>query len=336
MKTSVIIVTYNGLEDCTRPCLESLFGAGGPEFEAVVVDNGSTDGTRGFLLEAARSEPRLIPVLNGQNRGFAGGNNDGIRRASGDAFILLNSDTRVTKRWIQGLTGPLFKDPSIGLTGPVSNAVGNEQRIHAPGQTPGEVLEAGMEWAAMSRGDRFETERLSFFCAALRRETFERIGPLDEEFGLGFYEDDDYCLRASRAGFRLACAEDVFIYHRGSASFGRAPEATRKLMESNRRLLERKHGPYRPAHPRDRQLALVGSYLSRIRAGEPPEPLIRRIENRLQVIAATLPKNIWKRILYRRRMGKVQGWIERNRGYKSNRPPNPPPGFGGGSGLGGL
>src|SRR5664279_1374370 len=91
---SVIVVTYNGLLENTIPCLESIFRrTHGEDYEVIVVDNSSSDGTPIYLTELATREPRLKCVLNPTNRGFAGGNNDGIHSATGSIIVLLNNDT---------------------------------------------------------------------------------------------------------------------------------------------------------------------------------------------------------------------------------------------------
>lgn len=318
-KVSIILVTFNGLTETTAPCLDSLFmRTSYPDYEVVVVDNGSTDGTKEYLEELARSEPRLRCVLNETNRGFAGGNNDGIQVASGDMLVLLNNDTQVTEGWLDRLTQALAEDDSIGLVGPVSNAVGNEQLIFAPGNEPLEIIEEGVRWTGKSEGDTFETERLGFFCVALRRDVLGRIGLLDEAFGLGFYEDDDFCLRARKAGYRLVCREDVFVYHRGSATFGKVSKTARQLLKRNRWLLEAKHGcTYHPRHPRDRQLDLVESYLQRLEESGFDEGLLFRTEKRLQLAYGMKPRGIWKKICFNRRVTSLTRRIERVAGKES-------------------
>jgi GT2 family glycosyltransferase len=305
--TSIIIVAYNCLHEATVPCLDSIFKhTGNDDYEVVVVDNNSRDGTQNYLTERAGREPRLRCVLNTVNRGFAGGNNDGIRAASGTDLVLLNNDTQVSEGWLAGLRASLREDGTIGLVGPVSNAVGNEQKIFTRGVTPAEILAEGAAWVRHSRGDAFETERLGFFCVALRRETADTVGILDEAFDLGFYEDDDYCLRVRKAGFRLVCREDVFVYHRGSSSFGKAPGKTRELMKKNRRLLERKIGMrYTPRHPRDRQLDLVQSYLQAQKHTGSPDDLRFKIENRMRIINELMPHGYLKRWRFMRRLRQV-------------------------------
>lgn len=306
---SIIIITYNGLHENTIPCLDSIFRATGDEdYEIIVVDNHSTDGTPAYLQELAVREPRLRFRLNSTNRGFAGGNNDGIATASGNIMVLLNSDTQVTAGWLTKLRATLAADPSIGLLGPVSNEVGNEQKIFTCGTAPGEVLAEGSAWMKCSAGDMFETDRLGFFCVAFRREIIERVGLLDESYDLGFYEDDDYCIRVQRAGYRLVCREDVFIYHRGSATFRKAPVKTKELLRKNRRLLEKKfHIRYLPRHPRELQFDLVESYLQRQEKEGRSAALQFKIANRLQILDDLVPHGLWKRWQFRKRLALAKG-----------------------------
>lgn len=304
---SIIIVSFNGLHDSTIPCLESIVSSTGNEdYEIVVVDNNSSDGTPAYLKELATHELRLKLVLNSSNRGFAGGNNDGIRAASGNYFVLLNNDTQVTDGWLTKLRESLQNDHTIGLIGPVSNSVGNEQKIYTEGATPAEIIEEGLAWTRQSCGDGFATERLGFFCVAFRRDILNNVGLLDEAYDLGFYEDDDYCIRVRLTGLVLTCREDVFIYHRGSASFDKVPCRTRELLKRNRRLLEKKFNTrYNPRHPRERQLDLVASYVQSDVTARDKKALYFKINNRLQVINELMPRGFLKRWRFNRRLNKV-------------------------------
>jgi len=316
---SIIIVAYNSLHEATIPCLDSIFKhTGNNDYEVVVVDNNSSDETQAYLTKLAGREPRLRCVLNTVNRGFAGGNNVGIRAASGTILVLLNNDTQVSEGWLAGLRASLQEDGTIGLVGPVSNAVGNEQKIFTGGVTPAEILAGGAAWVRHSRGDTFETERLGFFCVALRRETADTVGLLDEAFDLGFYEDDDYCIRMRRAGYRLVCREDVFVYHRGGSSFGKDPGKTRELLKKNRRLLERKFGiRYAPRHPRDRQLDLVESYLQEQKHTRSPDDLRFKMENRMRIIHELMPHGLLKRWRFMRRLNAVLSRLQELQGIHS-------------------
>ena len=88
---------------------------------------------------------------------------------------------------------------------------------------------------------------LAFFCVAMPRATYEKIGPLDEAFQIGFFEDDDYCRRVEQAGLRVVCAEDVYVHHHLSASFDQLKQEDRQaLFERNKLIYETKWGAWRP------------------------------------------------------------------------------------------
>ena len=88
---------------------------------------------------------------------------------------------------------------------------------------------------------------VAFFCAAMPRTVYEKVGGLDEAFGTGFFEDDDYCRRVREAGWEVACAEDVFVHHHLSASFDKLKAEQRQaLFERNRAIYEAKWGRWTP------------------------------------------------------------------------------------------
>lgn len=319
-ETSIIIVSHNGLRETTAPCLESIFKYGaGCDFEVIVVDNKSSDDTPAYLNNMMKDEPRLKCIFNKSNRGFAGGNNDGLRIASGSYLILLNSDCIVTKDWIEGLTALLTHDPVIGLVGPVSNSVGNEQRIFTTSITPELIIEEGQTWVSNSLGGRFETEMLGFFCVALRRDVLDHVGFLDESFGLGFYEDDDYCMRVRHAGYKLICAEEVFVYHRGGGSFSLMGNGTRKIMKENRRKLKTKHPlHHQRIHPRHLQLRVIEGYLGEVTGYRDASRTLLspgvqyRISNRIRSIESHMPRGFMKRWAFNRKFERVKDLLRRH------------------------
>ncbi|MEX0717774.1 MAG: glycosyltransferase [Planctomycetaceae bacterium] len=243
--TSIVIPVHDQL-DYTRQCLESVrFRTDGP-YELIVVDNGSADGTTGYLR--ARSDVRLIE--NPRNHGFAVACNQGIEAARGDRILLLNNDTLVTTGWLDRLHAALDRDPKIGLVGPCSN------RVSGPQQIPIDYTDlASLDGFAWDRGKRHhgeleETERLVGFCLLLRREVVERVGLFDERFGLGNFEDDDYCRRAREAGFRAVIARDAFVHHFGGRTFIGSGIDHGALMRRNAQLYREKWAD-RPAPPAD-------------------------------------------------------------------------------------
>jgi GT2 family glycosyltransferase/glycosyltransferase involved in cell wall biosynthesis len=219
-KASIIILTYNNL-DYTRMCLDSIYAkTDSPEFEVIIVDNASKDGTQEFLTKYAETKPNLKVVFNSTNLGFSRGNNQGAAEATGDYLVFLNNDVVVTRGWLSTLTSYLF-DPEIGMVGPVTNSSGNECQIRVDYSDLDDLDEFAERHTRVNRGRSFEIRMLPFQCVAMRRSLYEEIGPLDERFGIGMFEDDDYALRVTRKGYRILCAEDVFIHHWGSASFSK-------------------------------------------------------------------------------------------------------------------
>ncbi|WCF07873.1 glycosyltransferase [Paenibacillus thiaminolyticus] len=240
-KVSIIIVTYNNWA-LTKQCLDSLLSVSDyPNREVIVVDNMSSDETKIQLSRIIH--PDLKIILSPTNTGFAGGNLIGCQASSGDFIILLNNDTIVTPGWIQRLIRPFIEDESIGMCGPVSNSVGNDQMLDFFRGNP--VTGPDPHWLnefyELYRGRTYYTETLGFFCVAIRREVYEKVGDLDTAYGIGMFEDDDYCERVKNAGYKLAVVEDAFVYHHGSASFNKLEnEKYRKVWEKNKNYFEQK------------------------------------------------------------------------------------------------
>jgi GT2 family glycosyltransferase len=240
---SVIVVTRDNLA-LTRLCLESLLdNPDGPPYEIVVVDNASTDGTRPYLLALARRAAHVRVVLNDENAGFPRACNQGLDEARGSELVILNNDTIVSRGWLGRLRTHLV-DPHVGLVGPVTNRIGNEAEIPVDYATLRGFRALATRRAAEYVGQAFEISMPAMFCLAFRRDVCEQLGSLDEGFGLGTLEDDDYALRSSAAGYRNLCAEDVLVHHFGEATFGAlyASGEHSRLLENNRLRFEEKWG----------------------------------------------------------------------------------------------
>ena len=238
---SIIIVTWRNLM-LTRLCLESVLrNTEYANYEIIVVDNNSDDGTSAYLQEMAARHDQIKILLNQHNYGFAKANNQGIALSRGEYLVLLNNDTIVPPGWLSRLLLHL-QDDSVGMVGPLTNAVGNEAKVEADYRTWGE-MEAFAQQLTWSRDQQVaDIFMLAMFCVALRRETYERLGPLDEQFGIGMFEDDDYSHRIKAAGLRVVCVADVFIHHFGQAAFKQliANGKYNPLFEENRRRYEKK------------------------------------------------------------------------------------------------
>jgi GT2 family glycosyltransferase len=253
-RASIVIVTRDGLA-FTRLCLESLVAAVSPAFEIIVVDNGSTDGTAAYLDQLSMRDRRVKVALNLRNLGFGAATNRGAEIARGDVLILLNNDTIVPSGSLERLTMHL-SDSRIGLVGAVTNRAGNEAQIDVPYRTCGELAQFATEYMAAHRGELFDIRTATMFCAAVPRRVWSEVGPLDERFEIGLFEDEDYAMRVRQAGYRVVCAEDVFVHHFGQASMGRlAPTGEYgPLFHANRARWEAKWGlAWRPYARRERR-----------------------------------------------------------------------------------
>ena len=219
LMTSIVILTYNELE-CTRECLESIARNTPEPHEIILVDNGSSDATLPYLRELCAGDGRYRLLENGENLGFAAGCNLGMRQARGGRILLLNNDVVVTRGWLGGMLACLEQEPGAGIAGPMSNEVAGPQRVAGTGYRSTEQLEEfARSFKRANGGRRIQVPRLVGFCMMFDRELLESVGELDQSFGSGNFEDDDFCLRAALAGFGCVIAGDVFIHHYGSRSF---------------------------------------------------------------------------------------------------------------------
>ena|GEM_PF-77338 len=246
-RASVVVVTCNNAV-LTKLCLGSvLVNTEGPSFELIVVDNGSTKETLEYLHGLVAVNEHVQLIRHATNRGFPRAVNDGLAAARGDVLVILNNDTIVPPGWLSGLSDHL-DNPEVGLVGPVTNCAPNESRVATSYTTYGELLAFAGQRPRDGRVQ--EMGMLTMFCVATRRDVFMQVGPLDESFGIGMFEDDDYAIRVRAAGYRIVCAEDVFVHHFGQGSLGAlVPTGEhRRLFERNRAYFERKWGIAWAAH----------------------------------------------------------------------------------------
>lgn len=238
---SIVVVTHDGLV-FSRLCLESvLANTVERDFELLVVDNGSSDGTPAYLTRLTERDARVRVLLNGRNAGFAPACNQGLALAGGEYLVLLNNDAMVPPGWLGGLLAHL-RNPGVGLVGPVTNRIGNEAEVSTDYRTWGEFVEFARRRAEEHPGEWLEVRAPAMFCLAMRRQAYLRIGPLDERYEVGLLEDDDYADRAREAGYQLRCVEHVAVHHFGEASFGRlvaGGEYSRILRANQQRYAEK-------------------------------------------------------------------------------------------------
>lgn len=261
--TSIIILTFNQLE-YTKRCMESIQEHTPEPHEIIVVDNGSTDGTREYLQRLAQDRSEIRLILNQENRGFAAGNNQAIEKAEGDYILLLNNDVVVTQGWLGTLIEHMNKTLDAGMVGPMSNSVSGPQLVQdVPyGSSLDDMQAFARDFASGNRGKTTEHMRLVGFCLLIRKEVIDVIGRLDENYLSGNFEDDDLCLRGFIAGYKNIIARDVFVHHYGSMTFKGNSIDHQSTMSKNFRyfsdkwkgLIEAGDNQYRVSLTREQQI----------------------------------------------------------------------------------
>ena len=216
---SIIVPNWNG-KPLLKACLISIAGQSLKDHETIVVDDASTDGSADYV---EREFPGVRVVRLGDNRGFAGAVNAGIRVARGEFIALLNNDAEAHPRWLEEMLGAFSKDGTLGFVGPKIL-----DRRH-----PGTIAAAGGRFSrngsATDRGrgepdsGAFNTVRRVLWVTGaacmFRRHVFEVMGLFDESFG-SMSEDVDLCFRAQLRGFRGLYVPSAIVHHAVSATWG--------------------------------------------------------------------------------------------------------------------
>lgn len=248
---SVIIVSWN-VRDLLLRCLASLRDEG-EDLEIIVIDNASRDGT----VAAVRAEfPAVRVIANAENRGFTGGNNQGLAVAQGDSFFLLNPDTEVRPGALRELWRYLEEHPDVGIVGPrLRYADGSTQpsRRRFPSLitlfTESTIVQEawpGLPWfGRFYLADRSpdETQPVDWVVGAamfVRRGVYEQIGGLDEGFFM-YSEELDWCRRAAEAGWQVVYHPAAEVMHHEGRSSEQAAAARHICFFSSRVRYTRKY-----------------------------------------------------------------------------------------------
>jgi hypothetical protein len=224
-RVAVVIPSWNTRE-YLAPCLESLRRQTFRDFETIVVDSASTDGSVGFVRE---NFPKVRTLPLPENRGFSGAVNAGIAASDAELVVLLNNDTEQDPGWLQTLVDAAERCPEAGLFASKLVDFRDRRRLDGAGDVlRGSGLPYRLGHGEVDRG-QFDGERFVFgACAAAalyRRGLFEDIGLFDEDF-FAYCEDADVSFRAQLAGYGCLYVPQSVVYHVGSVSTGGKRSAT--------------------------------------------------------------------------------------------------------------
>ena len=212
-KASIIIVNWNG-RHYLPGCLSSLRTQTFRNFEVILVDNGSTDGS----VELVQKQfPEVHVVSSPVNVGFAQGNNLGLQHANGQYIALLNNDTEADPHWLEKLIRVLESSEEIAGASGTMHSLEQRTRVIFT-LTKIDPLSAAAYWINQASRQR-DVDYLMGGGMVVRRSAIDRIGDLDGEY-FAYYEETDWCARAIRAGYRLVYVPTAVFYHkeRGTAA----------------------------------------------------------------------------------------------------------------------
>lgn len=232
----IIIPTFNNAA-WTAKCIRSIIRCTTYPYRIIWVDNGSNSED----IQEVESVIKLVPhikIMNESNLGFVKAVNQGMKFGNSRYVVLLNNDVIVSDRWLERMIGILETDPQIAFVGPVTESAWEDEKswqsvtnLKEKSQTNKDYEELFSLYPDFSEfnsieeyskavyaayGDsihRIRSGMLAFFCTLMRRSVIKEIGYLDEEFGVGLGDDDEYCYRARKAGYHFALAKGVFVFH---------------------------------------------------------------------------------------------------------------------------
>ena len=249
----IIVCVHNALEDVKR-CIDSVIEYSNDPYHIIIVNDGSNEETEQYLeaiTEKYSSDNRITLLKNeGMLHGYAIAANIGMRHSAGSYIVLLNSDTIVTAGWLDKMIDCAKSDSEIGIVGPLSNTASWQSvpKLTENGDWCHNELPKDMgiqEMASLieqySGRIYLQVPLINGFCMMVSRKVIDAIGYFDEEnFGRGFGEEDDFNLRAHKAGFKLAIVDNTYIYHAQSKSY--TDEARKELSRKSGEILRQKHG----------------------------------------------------------------------------------------------
>ena len=234
--TTILILTHNGWE-YTKQCINSIKRKTGAAYKIIVIDNNSTDGT----VEELRKDTTLYHIENSNNLGFPTGFNVGLMLVDTPYFVICNSDVVVTGNWLSKMIKHIELDKDVVLLGAMSNHVSGPQKVNmTPYKGDIELDRFAEMWEENAHNYITYCNRIVFFFTLFKKVALEKIGFLDEIFGMGNFEDDDYCMRAIKKGFKTAFDNTVFIHHYGSRGFTTDMKAYRELLKKNAQIFLKK------------------------------------------------------------------------------------------------
>ncbi len=253
----VIIPVYNSLH-VVRPCVESVL-RGSSDYRLLLVDDGSDRHTAAQLAEWATASPQVELLTNPRNLGFVRTCNRAFASTEGEIVVVLNSDTAVPPGWLDKVRACFASDPRIGVASPVSNFAPHMRVDPLPGS---DYLQMAAVIESLGPATYPDITTPEGFCFAISRRCLDLLEGFDEVFDDGYGEESDFSMRANYHGFRTVLIDDLYVFHRGRATFG--VELRDRLYNRNKKVF---HDRWGQRYPQDFQAFMTRDPLARVREG---------------------------------------------------------------------
>lgn len=244
MKCDIIIPIWDQMR-VTKDCIDSVVRNTKYPYRLILMDNASEEETRRYL-ESVRDNKALDVTLirNDKNLGFVKAVNQALKVSQSPYVCVFNNDTIATPGWLEEMVEFAESHKDVGIMNPL---------CAGPADIPRD------EYAALVRknnkGKYMEMNQCFLFCALIKREVIEKIGHLDEVFGVGCYDDTDYSMRAGLAGYRCVCIHSAYVYHIHGVSF--------KAFGNRARIVKQCEKEFFKKWPRHLRVGVVFSLLNK-------------------------------------------------------------------------
>lgn len=242
----IVVPIFNAIDDL-RICVERLRDHTSCA-EVILIDDCSTDPEIGKFLATLESEPMFRALRNDSNLGFTKTVNRGLSEAGDADVVILNSDARVTPRWLEGMHAAAYSQEKVATVTAMSDRAG---AFSAPDMGNENTLPPGVDEIDFARAFRRRSLKLypevptgNGFCMYIRRQAIDALGALDEAaFPRGYGEENDFCMRALRAGWKNLVDDSTYVFHDRSKSFG--DEKTENIARG-RAVVDERYPEYKP------------------------------------------------------------------------------------------
>ncbi|HBB76911.1 MAG: hypothetical protein A3J18_02465 [Candidatus Levybacteria bacterium RIFCSPLOWO2_02_FULL_40_18] len=226
---SVLIVNWNSKENL-KDCLQSLFKIDYPNYEVIIVDNGSTDDSVSWVK---KNYPGVIIAKANRNLGFAGGNEFGLKHCRGKYILFLNNDTLVTKSFLTELVSFIEKDEKLAVVQPAILFHRPGESLHGKINSVGSFilnsgflyhLNYGKEFIEKDYGESYEIYTAYGACFLANRKLVNKLGLFDPEY-FAYFEETDFSHRVWLSGHKVKIYTKAVIYHKGAKTAQKLPSS---------------------------------------------------------------------------------------------------------------